>query len=263
MTSLISSPKSELINPLNHEVIRLKDGFRDKQLILFKECLRGELAKTKEEKQERNSRIAEANKLCALTAQYNKCNDIIIDLFNECKGLYLAGGAARTIALGRGDIHDYDLFFCDQISVNRTHEFLLSEGFVNTFECPKGSLRNMEKDGVKLQLITPRFYSNVADLIDSFDFTATQFAITSASPLLVYSRLLSVVDVNEERLRINLLEYPVATLKRVRKYMSYGFDPTPTLFDDISSAIDELFRRVKEEPESIVDVRSMSRLYID
>lgn len=245
------------------EAVRLKDGMRDQAVIDFKYSLSGKAYKTAQERQEHKDELTSKNRTCTLTANYLRCDRIVVDMFNECKGFYIAGGAARVIATGRGEVNDYDVFFYDDWSARRMKEFLLSEGFTETFVCPKGHLINMEKDKVKIQLITPRYYGTVFDLIESFDFTVCQFAITSASPLLVYSTLLSISDTIDERLRINVLEYPVATLKRVWKYTRYGFAPNYDLFDDIAFAIDELFRRVEQEPGSIIDVRSMSRLYID
>jgi hypothetical protein len=127
---------------------------------------------------------------------------------------------------------------------------------------PSETIKEFEPE-IKIQLITPRFYSSIFDLIDSFDFTVCQFAVSSDSPLIIYTRLLSVSDALNSALRINALEYPVATLKRTSKYIRYGFTPSPRLFDEIALAIDELFRRAEEEPGTIVDIRSLSRLYID
>jgi hypothetical protein len=215
--------------------------------------------------------LTKSNLPVTLVANYSQIPPIVIDLISNVKGLFIGGGAAREMASGRKTPNDYDIFFTGDEAFQNAKNFLTERGFVTSFVCPKGTLTNMIpsetikefEPEIKIQLITPRFYSSIFDLIDSFDFTVCQFAVSSDSPLIIYTRLLSVSDALNSALRINALEYPVATLKRTSKYIRYGFTPSPRLFDEIALAIDELFRRAEEEPGTIVDIRSLSRLYID
>src|SRR3989304_5055226 len=108
----------------------------------------------------------------------------VTDALYSYEGLILAGGAVRDTLFGT-EISDYDLFLTDKADVEAIKSYFLSNGFSNTFTCPLGHLFSYMKGEdfkkpeqcVKVQIICKRRYYDVADLINSFDFSATYFAM--------------------------------------------------------------------------------------
>lgn len=145
-------------------------------------------------------------------------------------GMVLAGGAARSLFDQEATINDYDFFFvkngyhsfADGIAVARM--VLKEAGFENTYTCPKGWLYTYvsEQRGVKIQLITEKEYDSVEELLDSFDLTAAMFAVDFTNHVFYTEK--AVKDVNDRKLTLHKLSYPVSTFKRIMKYiMLYGF----------------------------------------
>lgn len=213
-------------------------------------------------------------KLIYVPVAYSKVDDIVRDILSSrIHGVVLAGGAARSCvdwALGEDKPRDYDFFFETTEASVELEKFLVAKGFEITFVCPLGKLTSLEKkrseaETVKVQLIKDKFFPEPISLIWSFDFTVTMFAISIDQPLLALTTDLAVYDAIQKVLRINRLEYPVATLNRVDKYLSYGYRPIHEFFRQIASAINEQIRKyVTEGDGSMLDeFGNTMRKYID
>lgn len=138
-------------------------------------------------------------------------------------GVYLAGGAARSFIDKEEIISDYDLFFSNEKSYLKTADTLSSLGFKMVFDCPIGLLRTYKNRDMKVQLITPNrpdwfFYPE--SVLESFDFTATQFLLFKDG-LITTKQAIS--DVRKKILRIHKITHPVSTFKRVIKYKEKGY----------------------------------------
>lgn len=147
-------------------------------------------------------------------------NEDVLSLVGN--GVVLAGGALRTLVDHSEEIQDYDLFFLDQSKIETTKESLVSKGYKNIFTCPKGELFTYynEDENIKVQLINKRNYLDCNDLINSFDITACCCAYDGNN---LYKHDRFVFDVLNKRLNINVVEYPVASMKRIAKYINKGY----------------------------------------
>lgn len=149
------------------------------------------------------------------------------DLLATYKDVILAGGAVRD-ALFDKEISDYDLFFTSTLQLEEVKNYLLRQGFSNVFTCPLGQLFTYMKgedfkkpeECVKVQLIVKRTYSDVADLLDSFDFSVTYFALHKG---IVYTSWQAIKDVRKKQLSLVNLEYPSSTINRLYKYRQKGY----------------------------------------
>ena len=154
----------------------------------------------------------------------------------------LAGGAVRD-TLFDNEISDYDVFFTSLEQIEDVKAFLLSCGFSNTFTCPLGQLFTYMKgedfkkpeECVKVQLIVKRVYHDVWDLINSFDFSATYFALKGG---VVYTDKRAIKDVRKKQLSLVNLEYPSSSINRLWKYRNKGYY--------VGHVIKEIVQRVSE-----------------
>lgn len=165
-------------------------------------------------------------------SRFEAIDSDVMDALYSYEGLILAGGAVRDTLFGT-DISDYDLFLTDKADVESIKSYFLSKGFSNTFACPLGHLFSYMKgedfkkpeECVKVQIICKRRYYDVADLINSFDFSATYFAIQvdKEDDLVVYTDHRAIKDVRKKQLSLVNLEYPSSTLNRLYKYRNKGY----------------------------------------
>lgn len=158
--------------------------------------------------------------------------DVVYALYSY-EGLILAGGAVRDTMFGT-DISDYDLFLTDKADLTAISEYFVRQGFGLVFACPLGHLftymrgEDFKKpeECVKVQIICKRRYSDVADLINSFDFSATYFGMQydeDEDHLVVYTDHRAIKDARKKQLSLVNLEYPSSTLNRLYKYRNKGY----------------------------------------
>lgn len=150
-------------------------------------------------------------------SRFNQIQDFL-DLNLISDKVLLAGGSLQTLVDSDAEIFDYDLFFTDEEEIEKTKAKLAEAGFEEVFACPAGELFTWKNDFTddKVQLITKRMYKDPVDLIDSFDFTASMWCWDSKN---LWTTNDAVKDTIKRSLRIHKLEYPVATLSRIIKYI--------------------------------------------
>ena len=157
----------------------------------------------------------------------------VVDALYSYEGLILAGGAVRDTMFGT-EISDYDLFLTDKADLTAIADYFVGQGFGLVFACPLGHLFTYMKgedfkkpeECVKVQIICKRRYSDVADLINSFDFSATYFGMQydeDEDHLVVYTDHRAIKDVRKKQLSLVNLEYPSSTLNRLYKYRNKGY----------------------------------------
>lgn len=195
-------------------------------------------------------------------SRIDNIDEDILDLIMNVDGVILAGGAVRDMLYGTA-ISDYDLFLTQKADIEKTKNYLENQGFVQTFACPLGHLFSYIKDEdfkkpeecVKAQIISKRRYRDHWDLIDSFDLSATYYAITTDEDtwdFMVHTSWEAIKDVREKQLRLVNLEYPSSTINRLYKYRNKGYY--------VGNVIKEIVGRIAEldsyDPEN-------DQLYID
>lgn len=138
----------------------------------------------------------------------------------------LAGGALRSL-FDYGVISDFDLFFKYPTAAWIAKDRLLAENFKVTFQCPEGKLTTLKKEpcyeipaGMKVQLITERWYYDPKELIDTFDINACRMAYDGQNITTCYS---SIRDATKKKINLHAVSYPAATMKRIAKYIQKGY----------------------------------------
>jgi hypothetical protein len=165
----------------------------------------------------------------------------ILNILNDFDGVFLAGGSVRSY-FDESPIHDYDLFFVNEDARDKVVKFL-KENFDLKFECPNGTFHSFKTVSHDIQCIFPRPFATLEEVIDSFDFTITQFATDGSK---IVTNIESIRDMANKRLVIHKITYPGSTIKRLNKYLSYGFYASPILYRDI-------VRRISDHDENIID----------
>lgn len=181
-------------------------------------------------------------------------------------GPWLAGGAVRR-TLDRTPLDsDFDFFFKNEEQKNKFAEQLREEDgafqvFENEFNAtylmpaqiiPHDEVPEWNK-GVtpeaKIQLIHFRYYNSAEEVIDSFDFTLSQFAYDGEN---IYMADFAMWDVARRRLVPHKLTYATASVRRLLKYSAQGFTVC-------NGAIANILEQVADRPTIIeADVK-----YID
>lgn len=152
----------------------------------------------------------------------------------QANRVWVAGGALRS-SFDKTPVADFDLFFSSPQYASQTEEALKLFGAKQVFKCPEGKLQTFELGSAKIQLITPRYYSTVFDLVGSFDFTVCMFAFDSEYVTLGRDGL---KDAKIRKLVVQRLEYPVATLNRIGKYRwGKGYFMTQSDWQSVINAI--------------------------
>lgn len=166
-------------------------------------------------------------------SRFESLDGDVVDALYSCEGLILAGGAVRDTMFGT-DISDYDLFLTHDADLTAISWHFVGQGFGLVFACPLGHLFTYMKgedfkkpeECVKVQIICKRRYHDVADLINSFDFSATYFGMQydeDEDDLVVYTDHRAIKDVRKKQLSLVNLEYPSSTLNRLYKYRNKGY----------------------------------------
>lgn len=140
-------------------------------------------------------------------------------------GVVLAGGALRNCIDPDDTICDYDLFFTDLAKVDTVRDYFEGLYYDLIFVCPKGELYTyINADGVKVQLITKKVYSSAEEIAMAFDICA---CCASWDGNVVHKHERFVFDNLNKLININKIEFPVASMKRIAKYIKKGFHLTP------------------------------------
>lgn len=161
---------------------------------------------------------------------YLKCLLRDLGIYVDRGGPWLAGGSIRDILLNKKTDTDYDFFFNNQGQLDKFIENMKKidnveirenkNNITMTFDYKPTDDKDGELVKIKVQLITFKFYESVYNLIDSFDFTITQFAWDGEH---CYAGPYSMRDLSHNRLTVNKITYAEASMRRIYKYMKKGF----------------------------------------
>lgn len=139
-------------------------------------------------------------------------------------GPWIAGGAVRRTLLNEPLKSDVDFFFRDeeQALAFASDMEMRSAWIISTREqvTTWGIKVNEGKDTVIVQSITLAYYADLEAVLDSFDFTITQFGWDGES--LVCGQF-SLWDLARKRLALHKLTFGVSTVRRLIKYTRQGF----------------------------------------
>lgn len=137
-------------------------------------------------------------------------------------GPWLAGGAVRRTLLRQPLDSDFDIFFANQEQLSTFCDWLETVGATLLMETEhhKTFRVTLADESRTVQCIRFQFYGSVTELLDSFDFTITQFAYDGET---LYCGDYSLWDLARKRLALHKLTFGVSTLRRLIKYTRQGF----------------------------------------
>jgi len=165
--------------------------------------------------------------------------------WDDKSSCWLAGGAIRRTILNKSlEEADFDFFFKDEESLISFQNDLENDDFIKVSENEKNiTYSKICEDGtkIKLQCIFFQFYETIEDVIDSFDFTITQFAYDGKD---MYCGEYSLFDLTRGKLALHKLTFGVATVRRLIKYTQQGFTACGGCLTDI-------LQKVVEDPSII------------
>ena len=138
-------------------------------------------------------------------------------------GAWCAGGAIRRTLIKQPLSSDFDFFFRSAEQLADWEKALPSTlSLVRETEHHKHWKGTIGESAipVEIQAIRFRYYESAADVIDSFDYTITQFALDGDKLVTTPEALW---DLGRKKLAIHKVTYPVATMRRMLKYATQGF----------------------------------------
>lgn len=137
-------------------------------------------------------------------------------------GPWLAGGALRRTFIGQDLDSDFDFFFASEAQRDTFIAELIELGAKQVSKNEHQQTYIVDAAGAerKVQCVCIRYYAKPEDVIDSFDFTITQFAYDGTD---VVCGKYSLWDLGQRRLVLHKLTFGVATMRRMIKYVKQGF----------------------------------------
>ena len=156
--------------------------------------------------------------------ELNKFNETLDRIIKPSKeGPWIAGGCIRRLVSNEKPFEsDIDFFFANEEQLVSFRNSLLGL----KAEVTKESEFNIEyklcldNKIYKIQAIKIKFYSNIEEVLNSFDFTICQFAFDGST---LYCGEYSLWDLSRKRLVINKVTYGVSTVRRLLKYTKQGY----------------------------------------
>lgn len=136
-------------------------------------------------------------------------------------GPWIAGGAIRRTLLDDPLSSDVDYFFRDEEQRKAFDAAMLEKGW-KISESPHATTYGIKVDHntAIVQAISIGYYPTLADVLDSFDFTITQFGWDGTD---LVCGPFSLWDLARKRLALHRLTYGVSTVRRLIKYTRQGF----------------------------------------
>lgn len=166
---------------------------------------------------------------------------------------WCAGGAIRRTLIGQPLDSDFDFFFRSAEHLDAWEKGLPgSVSLVRETEHHK-HWRGTVGDSalpVDIQAIRFRFYDSAEAVIDSFDYTITQFALDGDQLVTTPQALW---DLGRKKLAVHKVTYPVATMRRLLKYTRQGFTAC-------NGCLATLLRETAQSPEALA---ALDIAYVD
>lgn len=150
--------------------------------------------------------------------------------------MWLAGGAIRRTLIGEELTSDFDFFFKNEETLKLYAKSLEGKKAKKTAETQHHITYCIDIKGKPriIQLIKIGYYDNPESVIDTFDFTITQFAYDGIN---LYCGKHSLWDLARKRLALHKLTFGVATMRRLIKYTNQDFTACAGVMQSILEAV--------------------------
>lgn len=151
-----------------------------------------------------------------------------------CSNMYLAGGLFRSFFYGE-KASDIDIFFRNEEDLDEFKRYVCRNSFDRNdhrdydneyevvFETDRAISIQNPRTKFQIQLIKAVFPPTILDLLRNFDFTIAMAGIDTSMPDSIYHVKDYFYDLTVKRLIYTGSEYPLASLKRVTKFIRRGF----------------------------------------
>jgi hypothetical protein len=157
---------------------------------------------------------------------------------NMATGPWIAGGAVlkwkRGLSVNQSDI---DVFFKDVHQFSDTFSRLMrSADFEVCWDSANAITLRQRDHTQKIQLIKLKYFESADAVLSAFDFSVCKM-ITDGIDTKVGSN--TIADIKNKQLNVDEIN-PLAIIKRIMKYSSYGYSPSPTLIDMLREQDDNI-----------------------
>lgn len=157
-------------------------------------------------------------------------------------GAIIAGGFALSVVNEDKNSKDIDFFFTSEDAFNKTLEMFKSppegawayEGYVVNEAKNTRYVLLTHATRPAVQLLRMVWYQSAEHVIDSFDFTISQFAFDNKN---FYFNGAAMLDLARKRLVLHRIQFPASTLRRLIKYSHKGYYACPGSLVKICEAI--------------------------
>ncbi|WP_342423072.1 hypothetical protein [Paenibacillus sp. FSL E2-0178] len=162
--------------------------------------------------------------------------DVLNALPSIRSGVWLAGGAIRKTLQGIKIDSDFDFFFRSKEQFDTYEKELIALGAKLTRKTEPNHTYclTFKNEPVMIQLIKINYYKDAEAVIDSFDFTITQFAYDGTN---LYCGDYSLWDLPRKKLALNKMPYGVSTMRRLIKYTNQGFTACAGVMQSILQSV--------------------------
>ena len=145
----------------------------------------------------------------------------------ESGKIWLAGGALRRTIKKQKLDSDFDFFFNSEEAYKVCYEAFKAQYKLTNLKQNDANLSfdieviiDEKPLVINIQLIIISYYDGPASLLESFDYTLCQFATDGEK---LYCGDTALFDVANNKIVVNKITYPVASLRRLLKYTKQGF----------------------------------------
>lgn len=189
----------------------------------------------------------------------NALPTFIVEILKRNNGVYLAGGALRSM-IDVTPVNDYDFFFKDEATFNKLVQSMDShERVIHLAHTPNKKLITYAYNGIRFQLVGIRFFRNATELMNDFDITACCFSLhfdrkefpgpfkNHESGTWKYFDP-GFNDARHKQIKFNNIRYPGTMIERIAKYKEKGYRITSKSFKEFFNTIsesDELLNNMK------------------
>lgn len=147
---------------------------------------------------------------------------------------WVAGGAVRNLVEGRGcPENDIDIFATSEQYVDHAREMLVATGWKQCFGTEYAETYKHPDKSYKAQLIKIN-YRDIGSCLLDFDYTIAQCAYDGTS---FYFGNWTLLDIGQKRLVANRFQNSLSSLRRMVKYVNYGYQPCQGTLEFLANEI--------------------------
>ena len=166
-------------------------------------------------------------------------------------GVIISGGFMMMVMMNEKKAKDIDLFFMNEKAFLDTMDLLKNppkdawswSGYKMESQVDENDkvgisrcrfLKYTQDDRLPIQLVKLVWYEDASHVIDTFDFTVTQFSVDNKK---LYMNPLAIWDLSNKKLVLHRMQFAASTIRRIIKYTSKGFYACPGSLATIATAI--------------------------